>query len=257
MPKKLTRIKLSCQVCGKEHFKPPCHVKRIKHFIVCSIECKRKAMIGFKPESAVGKVARKCKECGNEFHVWPHVLKNGYGHFCSSKCRKTRAGDKLRNRRRRENVILHHETYCEMIIKSKGSEVKVLFDKCDYDIVNSRTWTMSSNGYPMSGSRLERTTLHRFLMKTPKDMDTDHKDGDKLNNRRSNLRVCTTAQNTYNSRKKGRGLYKGVHKTRNGTYYAKIKKRHLGTFSTPERAALAYNRKAKELFGEFAWLNKI
>ena len=96
--------------------------------------------------------------------------------------------------------------------------------------------------------------------------NTDHKNGNGLDNRRANLRVCTKAQNTQNQRRIPTEItpYKGVKKRvyRYRTMWeAQIKAEgqqiYLGLFGTAEEAALTYNRAALIRFGEFASLNKI
>ncbi len=105
--------------------------------------------------------------------------------------------------------------------------------------------------------------LHTFL--TGFKM-TDHKDGNGLNNCRENLRECDHQKNSANSSKvteqrKGEIKYKGVYFSRgnSGNFCARIKfnqkKIWLGTFKDQESAARAYDKKARELFGEFAKLN--
>lgn len=95
----------------------------------------------------------------------------------------------------------------------------------------------------------------------PDDLEVDHRDGDPFNNRWSNLRLSTPAQNGANRRKnvnKKSGLPKGVSKCgkrfraairSNGKYI------HIGRYTTPEAAHAAYCSKALELFGEFARFN--
>ena len=109
--------------------------------------------------------------------------------------------------------------------------------------------------------RYNRIYLHRYIARAPKGAQVDHINGNRLDNRSANLRVCTNAQN---SRNKGpqKGKYKGVHWSKTGKHWvAQITKnykvRHLGCFKTAEAAALAYNEAAKELHGEYAYLNKI
>jgi len=105
--------------------------------------------------------------------------------------------------------------------------------------------------------------LHRFIMKVKKGEFVDHIDGNGLNNCKSNLRFCTLSENQANkSSPKGTSKYKGISfikKTKK--WRADIRKNYkqiyLGTFETETDAALAYNAKAKELFGEFAYLNQI
>lgn len=105
--------------------------------------------------------------------------------------------------------------------------------------------------------------MSRFILNAEQEEIVDHKNHDTLDNRRKNLRLCTVAENTHNSRKFSNNTtgYKGVcwHKRRN-KYIATIaisrKNIHLGYFKTAKEAALAYNKAAKEIFGEFACINE-
>jgi hypothetical protein len=100
-----------------------------------------------------------------------------------------------------------------------------------------------------------------------KDKAIDHRDTDKLNNQRKNLREVNKSKNEANKTKqpkrKTSSKYKGVtlRKGRRKCWYAscmKDSKLHsIGYFPTEEEAALAYNEKAKELHGEFAHLNEV
>ena len=100
--------------------------------------------------------------------------------------------------------------------------------------------------------------LHKLLTGWPR---TDHRDGNALNNKRSNLRECTDAQNSRNSGKRpGANPYKGItlHKA-TGKWRAQIgiDYKHLngGLYATPEQAARRYDELAKTYHGEFARLN--
>lgn len=103
--------------------------------------------------------------------------------------------------------------------------------------------------------------LSRKIMNPPDGMVVDHRDHDLLNHTRENLRVCTQAQNIQNRRSMKDALvpYKGVSITPGRRYRATIKDigiaYELGHYNTPEEAAGAYDKKALELFGEFAYLN--
>ena len=103
--------------------------------------------------------------------------------------------------------------------------------------------------------------MHREIMHAPKGMVVDHIDGNSLNNRRSNLRLCTVSQNHQNRRRTyGSSKYKGAwwDKRRNKWVAAitfKGKYIYLGFFDNEIDAGKAYDRKAAELFGEFAYLN--
>lgn len=102
-------------------------------------------------------------------------------------------------------------------------------------------------------------SMHRFLMGTPRGMDTDHINGDRLDNRRENLRVCSHADNQANMKmhKDNSSGYKGVSLAKSGNWVAKIRNRTIGTFANKVDAAKAYNQKAVELYGHYAKLNDL
>ena len=138
-----------------------------------------------------------------------------------------------------------------------------LVSAIDYDDLNRYKWTASVTGrtcYARRQSRGVTILMHRQILNAPKGLFVDHFDGNGLNNWRPNLRLCTRRQNCHNSRGYGRSPYKGVSFSRAaGKWIATInsKGRHyyLGLFDTEIDAALAYDRKAVELFGKFAYLN--
>jgi len=104
--------------------------------------------------------------------------------------------------------------------------------------------------------------MHREVLSMDGSIELDHINGNTLDNRKANLRVCTSRQNSRNSRKrKGcSSRFKGVFWSKNtGKWRASIKnsvKRiHLGYFESESQAAKAYDEKAKELFGKYAHPN--
>ena len=107
-----------------------------------------------------------------------------------------------------------------------------------------------------------RVRMHREILRVPINLETDHRNSCGLDNRKQNLRVCTKAQNQHNQhlRQGTTSQYKGVswHKKSNLwiTYIrCNGKGYYLGTYKNEVEAAKAYDKKAKELFGEFAHLN--
>lgn len=105
------------------------------------------------------------------------------------------------------------------------------------------------------------TYFHTFIIGKREGFVIDHISGNSLDNRIENLRHCTIQENLQNSRAK-KGKYKGVHEVkRKGRkpFYAQIRKDgktyNLGAFNCQEEAAAAYDKKAIELFGKFAYLN--
>lgn len=115
--------------------------------------------------------------------------------------------------------------------------------------------------------RRRRTTLslhHLILGKPQKGMVVDHINHNGLDNRKENLRFATFTQNQQNSRSQvgSSSKYKGVHwNTQTGRWKALLHVGaeciHLGYFTCEHQAALAYNKKAIELHGEYANLNVV
>lgn len=127
-------------------------------------------------------------------------------------------------------------------------------------------WHRSQSGYVVAYIGKEKTLfMHRIVNNTPQGMETDHKDLNGLNNQKYNLRTSTKSQNNMN-RKKQKGLYTSKYKgvswdKRSKTWHSQLhlnnKGMHIGYFKNEIDAAVAYNNKAIELFGEFARPNKI
>lgn len=128
-----------------------------------------------------------------------------------------------------------------------------LIDDEDFEVVTSHIWHLSGE-YARSPSG---NLMHRLIMQPPDGMFTDHINGDGLDNRRENLRICTPAQNSQNSRAMKGKSYKGVTRAGYGTYRATFKNKSLGAFPTKDDAAEAYNQAAVEHYGEFANLNEV
>jgi hypothetical protein len=149
----------------------------------------------------------------------------------------------------------------------------VLVDEEDYRFLSQWVWRLNSNGYAgRSGKKIleDGTTkftwilMHRVIMKTPAGLCTDHVDGDKLNNQRANLRICTVGENNRNVKKRSStsSKYKGVNwHGRNQLWHAWIRvdgrSMYLGGFKEEEAAATAYNMAALREFKQYASLNFI
>jgi hypothetical protein len=122
-----------------------------------------------------------------------------------------------------------------------------------------------SKFYAVNGSR--DLAIHRVITNAPKGMDVDHINGNPLDNRKENLRICTRSENCRNKKVRSDSAtgYKGVEKpnsnlrkpfrayigdpTRPGVHL------YLGHHVSASEAAKAYDKKALELYGEFALLN--
>jgi hypothetical protein len=143
-----------------------------------------------------------------------------------------------------------------------------LVDDDIYEYLNQWKWYYSKLNYAMRSKRINKKKtfflMHRVIMDTELNMIVDHLNGNGLDNRRSNLRNCTHAENMRNRKinKKNRSGFKGVsYYTKGNKWRAMIKfnnlRIHIGFYIDPIDAARAYNEAAIKYHGEFANLNKI
>lgn len=148
-----------------------------------------------------------------------------------------------------------------------------LVDNSDYESLNQYNWYCKSLGYAARNSRRNKfgkqreILMHRVILGLEKSKkECDHINGNRLDNRRTNLRICTPSQNQANvglskSNSSGfRGVgwdpIKFVKKWR-ALIVVKGKHKFIGNFLLKEEAAHAYNEAAVKYFGVFAKLNKI
>jgi len=144
---------------------------------------------------------------------------------------------------------------------------QAIVDDEDYATLIKRKWcvkisTHKKNDYAygwVRGSRGNGIFMHREIMECPLGMSIDHINGNGLDNRKNNLRVCTQSQNRMNTRVGGNN-YKGLSRNKN-SWQVNIgvggKKIYVGLFGSAADAARAYNGAAIKYHGEFAKLNKI
>jgi len=156
-------------------------------------------------------------------------------------------------------------------IKLDGKNSIKTYTVVDDDLfayLNQWRWHCDKQGYvvrtqyykDIKGSK--NIYMHRIINETPVAMETDHLNGDKADNRKSNLRTATRLQNAQNKglTKSNKSGFKGVHWCQRAKkYIAKIKNDgrsiHLGTFSDKLEAARVYNEAAVKYHGDFADLN--
>lgn len=153
------------------------------------------------------------------------------------------------------------------IVNRKGIEFTVLYSDIDHEIITNHKWYVGSDGYVRTVEKYPML-MHRILLSVEDSkIHVDHRDHNKLNNQRDNIRTCSRSQNMANRIQSGESKYLGVsfqRYTMKGKYhYCNIiatihtngKKKFLGRHKTEEDAAKAYDQAALQIHGEFANLN--
>lgn len=161
-------------------------------------------------------------------------------------------------------------------IKLTRGQVALVDDE-DFEELNQYAWhafrgQKAKDYYAMRtiwvNGKSKHEFMHRHILKlTDSQIKCDHKDGNRLNNQRENLRTATSSQNEANKKKKlaCSSTYKGVcWDKRKQKWIAYIRspsgkgrgrRKYLGYFTDEIEAAIAYNRAAEQIFGQFALLN--
>jgi len=147
----------------------------------------------------------------------------------------------------------------------------ILVDDCDFEKCSQLSWSFTNEKKESVRTNIringfaKRVSIANFILNDFRSI-FDHKDRNPLNNQRTNLRIATPQQNSFNRGKAHifdlTSKFKGVSFDKiNQKWRAKIsinrKQYSLGRFKTELEAAIAYNNEAFKLFGEFAVLNQI
>ena len=150
----------------------------------------------------------------------------------------------------------------KLILLSNGEFTKV--DDEDFEWLSDYKWMKSNKGYVTITIPTSRCSkfMHKMIMNTPIGLETDHINQDKLDNRRCNLRICTTRENQANSkiRVDNTSGYRGVNYLKKYKKWAANiringKKKYIGWFDSAEEAARAYDKFLFALYGNICTLN--
>ena len=221
---------------------------------VCGRECKYELCNSCRAKERREKHKYdKCKHCGREgvyskglcYKHWKQL--KDFGEF---KDKNPRIKGDL-------NEIINKDGFAEIILYDNNYEEKcrAIIDIEDVDKVNFTSWYLDKNGYVISKCKKTGNKglyLHRFIMNCPEDMVVDHINHNTLDNRKTNLRICTQHENTFNKKENGndRGVF-----LRGNKWVAQIsynyKNIYLGQFDTYEEALKVRKEAEIKYFGEF------
>ena len=136
-----------------------------------------------------------------------------------------------------------------------------IVDDEDYELVSKYRWHSMKNGQTDHVYAATKVRMHRLVIDAPPGYMVDHINGDTLDNRKANLRLCTNAQNQQNTPSRGgSSKYKGVsYNTKRGKWMAQFQYNGIhygcGAWDTEEDAARAVDKKRGEVCGDFASKN--
>lgn len=138
-----------------------------------------------------------------------------------------------------------------------------------FEYLNQWKWSCSSDEYAVRsgrkvGNKRPYIFMHRLILGTKNEYISDHINGNKLDNRKLNLRFATISENNHNRKlnRNNTSGYKGVYWYKSKGYWrAQVrnngKRILIGYFKTLKEAVKAYNKVVYKLHGEFAYLNKL
>jgi len=240
----LCYVEKECLNCGKVIKKKKSGIKNNKN-VFCDQKCK----IEFETK----KIECQCLSCDTVFYKRPSEIKKGEGNYCSWECRYTP-----------RELIIKDDHALVPLTQNKFA----IIDLEDVERVKKYNWKYVKKHGLEYANRTNRDkngqktiALHRFILNVIDDkVIIDHKDRFGLNCRKYNLRICNDSQNCQNRKllENCSSKYKGVVKKGN-KWIVRIgghkNREWLGSFDDEIEAAKVYDRRAIELFKEFARTN--
>lgn len=246
-------VTLNCSKC-QNPYEVPNYRRYESRF--CSQACRR------------NRESRSCSICRVTVTRAKSNFSSAYT-FCSRPCQDLWLLPQSQEAKRRKAAsrrrTVDQPSDCRLINLTNDSYAVV--DVEHYDWLMCSFWRRSDLGYAtrdQAPRRMHRAIMERSLGRPlTASEQVDHIDGDRLNNRRTNLRIATNRENGQNKRPvAGSSSYKGVYwLQRTGRWVADIKSSgstiRIGSFINEVDAALAYDAATIQVFDDYAWLNLI
>ncbi|WP_206922992.1 HNH endonuclease [Alicyclobacillus suci] len=208
-------MKVNCAKCGQETEKVPSQFKKWDiHF--CSAKCRQ--------EYHTNSVHTECKNCGKYLVLNPYRVREN--NFCSRECANEFQGE--------DNLYEIDGDITKIIITSRKYGIHTaLIDTDELEKVKPFRWLLRPSGryYYVISTRKNiqghtQLQLHRLITDAPKYMHVDHMNGDPLDNRKCNLRVCTPQENGENKvhlNKNNKSGVRGVHQNKSGLWVGRVR----------------------------------
>lgn len=250
-------MKIRCEICGEE-FDGRTRLCKYCPKCMAIADKRRKAEWNMKKYGvrAKRKSGEVCCVCGGEFSS--HY--DGKPYCNKHYLRMYFYGSPDGRARKRTNS---YDAVGDELIVTTARGDKIVADINDYDLIKRYSWCISKTGYPVANIDHRTTKMHQYLLGRIDGMVVDHIDGNPLNNKRSNLRMCDQRDNARNvaPKRKNRDGYPGVRETTSGTFHARIfvdgKEKYIGAYKTYEDAVKARKEAEEKYFGEYRYSKRV
>jgi len=194
---------------------------------------------------------KKCAVCNSIKYIQKYQNKN---YLCAKHREQMKKYGKILKRTVFDkNEIIDCGDYCEIVLYNKYCQevAKTKIDKEDLSKTKQHKWGIDGKGYSVSRINGKMIKLHQFIIGKKDGYTIDHKNRDKLDNRKQNLRYCTISQNLMN--RKSKGFYWHVSTSKWMAYITKDKKMiNLGLFKNKDDALEMRQSAEKAIFQQYA-----
>ncbi len=180
--------------------------------------------------------------------------------YCNRHYQQMKKWGEVRFSRGDKNEYILHDEYAEVKLYDNDlkEKARAIIDLDDVERCKEYKWTLRNDDYVASKKNYNHIKLHRFIARTPKGLHTDHINKNRLDNRKSNLKICTQQENN-----KNKGMYKTNKSGYRGVDIRVFKDRtvydagmrfegvsyYLGRFNTLEEAIKARREGEKQFYG--------